>query len=176
LGLYAGRKKVFENRAFFKKLVRYGLWTLLGCVIFALLLALIIFVAKVEMTQPLQFLLGGSVYDIFNAALAAIYVGLIVTLFQKEKWHKRLMNFYEVGRMGLTTYLMQAVIGTVLLFSYGFNLLGEYGASVWALAGLAVFFLQILFSKWWLSRFQFGPVEWLWRSLTYLKIQSLRKF
>jgi uncharacterized protein len=175
LGLYAGRKKVFGNIPFFKKLIRYGLWTLLGCVIFAGAMALIIFLAKIEMTMPLQFLLGGSVYDVFNAALAAIYVGLIVTQFQKEKGKKRLMNFYEVGRMGLTTYLMQAIIGTLLFFSYGFNLLGEYGASVWALVSLFVFFLQIVFSKWWLSRFQFGPVEWLWRSLTYLKVQPLRK-
>jgi uncharacterized protein len=107
LGLYAGRKKVFGNIPFFKKLIRYGLWTLLGCVIFAGLLALIIFVAKVEMTQSFQFLLGGIVYDVFNAALAAIYVGLIVSAFQKEKWHKRLMNFYEVGRMG-AHYLFDA--------------------------------------------------------------------
>ncbi len=175
LGLYAGRKKVFENIPFFKKLIRYGLWTLLGCVIFAGVVALIIFVAKVGMTQPIQFLLGGAVYDIFNAALASIYVGLIVSAFQKEKGKKRLMNFYEVGRMGLTTYLMQALVGTLLLFSYGFNLLGEYGASVWALTSLVVFFLQVIFSKWWLSRFQFGPVEWFWRSLTYLKIQPLKK-
>jgi uncharacterized protein len=119
LGLYAGRKKVFENIPFFKKLIRLGLWMLLGCVVFAGLLALIIFVAKVEMSQAVQFLLGGTVYDVFNIALAAIYVGLIVTAFQREKWHRRLMNFYEVGRMGLTSYLMQALIGTWLLFSYG---------------------------------------------------------
>ncbi|MFM9837324.1 MAG: DUF418 domain-containing protein [Cyclobacteriaceae bacterium] len=175
LGLYAGRKKVFENTQFFKKLIRYGLWTLLGCVAFAGTMALIIFLAKIEMTMPLQFLLGGSVYDVFNAALAAIYVGLIVTQFQKEKGKKRLMNFYEVGRIGLTTYLTQALIGTLLFFSYGFNLLGEYGASVWASVALIVFILQIIFSKWWLSKFQFGPVEWLWRSLTYFKVQPLRK-
>jgi uncharacterized protein len=76
LGLYAGRKNVFENIPFFKKLIRYGLWSLLGCVVFAGVLALVVFVAKVEMTQSLQFLIGGSVYDVFNTALAAIYVGL----------------------------------------------------------------------------------------------------
>lgn len=175
LGLYAGRKKVFENIPFFKKLIRLGLWMLLGCVVFAGLLALIIFVAKVEMSQAVQFLLGGTVYDVFNIALAAIYVGLIVTAFQREKWHRRLMNFYEVGRMGLTSYLMQALIGTWLLFSYGLALLGNFGASVWAAISLMVFILQIIFSKWWLGRFQYGPVEWLWRSLTYFKVWPLKK-
>ena len=175
LGLYAGRKKVFENIPFFKKLIRLGLWMLLGCVVFAGLLALIIFVAKVEMSQAVQFLLGGTVYDVFNIALAAIYVGLIVTVFQREKWHRRLMNFYEVGRMGLTSYLMQALIGTWLLFSYGLALLGNFGASVWAAISLMVFILQIIFSKWWLGRFQYGPAEWLWRSLTYFKVWPLKK-
>lgn len=175
LGLYAGRKRVFENPAYFKKLIRYGLWTLLGCVVFAGMLAAIIFIAKVEMTQSLQFLLGGSVYDVFNAALAAIYVGIVVTLFQKEKWRARLMNFYELGRMGLTTYLTQALIGTTLLFSFGFDLLGDYGATVWTLTALIVFTFQILFSKWWLANFQYGPVEWVWRSLTYFKWQPLKK-
>ena len=175
LGLYAGRKKVFENIPFFKKLIRLGLWMLLGCVVFAGLLALIIFVAKVEMSQAVQFLLGGTVYDVFNIALAAIYVGLIVTAFQREKWHRRLMNFYEVGRMGLTSYLMQALIGTWLLFSYGLALLGNFGASVWAAISLMVFILQIIFSKWWLGRFQYGPAEWLWRSLTYFKVWPLKK-
>lgn len=175
LGLYAGRKKVFENIPFFKKLIRLGLWMLLGCVVFAGLLALIIFVAKVEMSQAVQFLLGGTVYDVFNIALAAIYVGLIVTAFQREKWHRRLMNFYEVGRMGLTSYLMQALIGTWLLFSYGLALLGNFGASVWAAISLMVFIFQIIFSKWWLGRFQYGPAEWLWRSLTYFKEWPLKK-
>ena len=175
LGLYAGRKKVFENIPFFKKLIRLGLWMLLGCVVFAGLLALIIFVAKVEMSQAVQFLLGGTVYDVFNIALAAIYVGLIVTVFQREKWHRRLMNFYEVGHMGLTSYLMQALIGTWLLFSYGLALLGNFGASVWVAISLIVFILQIIFSKWWLGRFQYGPAEWLWRSLTYFKVWPLKK-
>jgi uncharacterized protein len=175
LGLYAGRKNVFENIPFFKKLIHYGLWSLLGCVVFAGILALIIFAAKVEMTQSLQFLVGGSVYDVFNTALAAIYVGLIVAAFQKEKWRQRLMIFYEVGRMGLTTYLLQALIGTLLLFSYSLGWLGNFGASAWAMIALIFFVLQIIFSKWWLARFLYGPVEWLWRSLTYFKVQSLKR-
>jgi uncharacterized protein len=174
LGLYAGRKKIFQQVDFFQKLIRIGLWTLLGCVIFAALIAGIVFIMKAELNQPQQFLVGGTVYDIFNAALASIYVGLIVTAFQKEKWKRRLMPFYAVGRMGLTTYLAQAAVGTLLLFSYGFGLLGEYGAAVWALAALFVFYVQIIFSKWWLNNFYFGPVEWIWRSLTYFKIPPFK--
>jgi len=86
-----------------------------------------------------------------------------------------LMSFYDVGRMGLTTYLLQTLIGTFLLFSYGLGWLGDFGASVWAIIALIVFALQIILSKWWLARFQYGPVEWMWRSLTYFKGQSLKR-
>ncbi|MFY8036667.1 MAG: DUF418 domain-containing protein, partial [Cyclobacteriaceae bacterium] len=174
LGLYAGRKKWFDEIQIFKKLIRFGLWALLSCVVVAGAMALIIFILKIEMTQAQQFLVGGFVYDVFNASLAAIYVGLVVLAFQKERRYQLLMNFYEVGRMGLTTYLTQALVGTLLLFSYGFGLLGEYGAATWSAIAIVVFGLQIVFSKWWLAHFYYGPVELLWRSMTYLKLQPLK--
>jgi uncharacterized protein len=175
LGLYAGRKRIFEQPLRFKKLIRFGLWLLLGCVLAAAVFAGVVFGAKLEVGQMMQFAIGGLVYDAFNAALASIYVGLIVTSFEKERWKKRWMIFYEVGRMGLTTYLTQALIGTTLLFSFGFAPLGEYGAAPWAVVAFIVFATQIAVSKWWFGRFQFGPVEWLWRSLTFFKLQPLRK-
>ena len=54
-------------------------------------------------------MVGGFVYDLFNACQALFYVSVIILLYQKEKWRHRLHYFYEVGRMGLTTYLMQTL-------------------------------------------------------------------
>ena len=85
------------------------------------------------------------------------------------------MNFYAVGRMGLITYLMQAVAGVLIFSGMGLGLLGEIGAALSALIGIAYFVLQMIFSNYWFTKFQFGPVEWLWRSLTYFKIQPLKK-
>lgn len=84
------------------------------------------------------------------------------------------MNFYEVGRMGLTTYLMQTFFGFLLFFSVGFGMLGEIGALASVGIGIVVFVIQIYFSKWWLSRFRYGFFEWLWRSGTYLKVQPFK--
>ena len=175
LGLYAGRKNIFQDIALFKRLIRYSLWTLLGCVLFLVAFFGGTQLAGIELTQPVQWLVGGAGMDIFNAALATIYVGLIVSLFQKDRWKKRLMNFYSAGRMGLTTYLMQTLIGTLIFFSFGLGLLGDLGAASCAAIGILVFILQIIFSNYWLQYFHYGPVEWLWRSLTYLKVQPLRK-
>jgi len=85
------------------------------------------------------------------------------------------MQLYALGRMGLTTYLMQTLFGFFVFFSMGLGLLGTMGALPCLLIGLAVYGFQIFFSQWWLKNFRFGPVEWLWRSLTYFKLQPMRK-
>lgn len=178
LGLYAGRKRVFEKLSerlpLFKRLMKRSLWTLLGLVLFALAFFGGAEVAKIQLPQIVQWMVGGLIYDVFNLALATIYVASIVLLFQKEKWHKRLMIFYEVGRMGLTTYLMQSFFGVLLFFSVGFGLLGEIGALASVAIGIVIFIGQIYLSKWWLARFRYGFFEWLWRSGTYLKIQPFK--
>jgi uncharacterized protein len=179
LGLYAGRKDVFEKwrerLPFFKNVMKRSLWTLLGLVLFALAFFGGAELAKIKLPDIVQWTVGGLIYDVFNLALAVIYVAGIVLLFQKEKWNMRLMIFYEVGRMGLTTYLMQTFFGMLLFFSVGFGLLGEIGALGSVAIGIVIFIVQIYFSKWWLARFRYGFFEWLWRSATYLKIQPIRK-
>jgi uncharacterized protein len=111
--------------------------------------------------------------DIFNAALAMIYVAWMLILFQNEKWNKRLMVLYPVGRMGLTVYLMQTFFGTMIFFSYGLGLVYELGSFYSLLLGLLIFILQIVIARLWFRYFAYGPVEWLWRNLTYFKIQPL---
>jgi uncharacterized protein len=71
-----------------------------------------------------------------------------------------------VGRIGLTTYLMQTVIGVMLFFGLGLGLLGEIGSAAAAGLGVLIFLVQIVFARWWLTRFSLGPMEWIWRSLT----------
>jgi uncharacterized protein len=72
-----------------------------------------------------------------------------------------------VGRMALTNYLMHSVICVVLSYGFGFGLWWRIGASRAMAIALAIIVVQIPLSAWWLSRFRFGPVEWIWRRLTY---------
>jgi uncharacterized protein len=178
LGLYAGRKRIFESWAEnipkVKKYLKRSLWTILGLILFALVFFGGAEVAKIKLPEIIQWMVGGLLFDVFNLFLALIYVLGIMLLFHKEKWHTRLMHFYAVGRMGLTTYLVQTFFGGLLFFGIGFGLLGEIGVLASVAIGIVIFIGQIYFSKWWLSRYRYGPVEWLWRSLTYLKVQNFR--
>ena len=179
LGLYAGRKNFFgtwENQIpWIKKICKISGWTILGCILLTVLFFGGTQLAKIAVPQSLQFAVGGLTFDIFNCCIATLYVMGILLLFRKEKWKARLLNLYAAGRMGLTTYLMQTLFGFFLYFSLGLGLLNEIGTGIALAIGLIVYTFQIFFSKWWLNRFQYGPIEWLWRSLTYLKVQPMLK-
>ena len=79
------------------------------------------------------------------------------------------------GRMALTNYLMQSVICTLVFYAYGLGYFEQMPRAWQAVFAVAVFLLQVLWSRAWLSRFRFGPAEWLWRSLTYLRAQPMRR-
>jgi uncharacterized protein len=81
--------------------------------------------------------------------------------------------FAAVGRMALTNYLLQTLMCTTLFFGHGFGLFGRVERVGQIGIVFAIWVLQLLMSTWWLARFRFGPMEWLWRSLTYWKVQPM---
>lgn len=79
------------------------------------------------------------------------------------------------GRMALTNYLSQSVICTLIFYGYGLGYF-EQLPRAWQLPfAIALFALQVAFSRWWLSRFRYGPMEWLWRAATYLHWPAMRR-
>ena len=81
----------------------------------------------------------------------------------------------SVGQMALTNYIAQSVICTLIFFGVGFGLFGELERIAQVGVVLAVWLIIILWSKPWLARFRFGPLEWVWRSLTYWSRQPFRR-
>ncbi|HEX5170212.1 MAG TPA: DUF418 domain-containing protein [Cyclobacteriaceae bacterium] len=181
LGLYAGRKKFFENISaklpLLRRLVRLSAWTLLGVII----VGLAFFAAgnglvPGGLSQDVNIAAGLSFSDILNACLAVLYVAWFMMLFQKDKWNKRLMKFYEAGRMGLTTYIMQSFFGLLIFSTIGLGMLDDFGASISFLIAIVIFIVQIVISKFWLQHFNYGPIEWIWRCFTNLKwVPLIRK-
>ncbi len=106
-------------------------------------------------------------------ALSFFYVSTLVLLFQKEAWKKRLAPLAAVGRMALSNYLLISVVGTTIFYSYGLGLYGKVSPALGIALTVPIFTLQIMLSVWWLKHFRFGPAEWLWRTLTYGKLQPM---
>lgn len=109
-----------------------------------------------------------------GVSFALVYTTAIILLTAKGGLITFSKALSPVGRMALTNYLLHSIICTTLFYSYGFGLLGKVEVWQGIILTIVIFALQIPFSKWWLKRFRYGPFEWLWRSLTYWKLQPFR--
>jgi uncharacterized protein len=110
----------------------------------------------------------GITYVLSRLGMMMFYVLTIVRLAQVPAWQARLAPMAAAGRMPLTNYLMQTLIATTIYYGWGFGLWNKVGPAAGLLLAFAIFFIvQVPLSLWWLRRFQYGPMEWLWRLATY---------
>ncbi|MEI7586105.1 DUF418 domain-containing protein [Runella sp.] len=175
LGFWFARKRLLQNfqseRPFFKKILMYTLVIVLVLVAVAVVIQVSgVFNNKIQPPLWLNALFS-TLFDLLNASTVLFYVAGISFLFSKKSWHDILESTAVIGKIALTSYLTQTLLAWFIFFGFGFDLLGRVSPAVGYLIGIGVFLGQIVFSKFWLSRFYYGPVKWAWRSLTYLKAQ-----
>ena len=103
------------------------------------------------------------------------YLGAIAVIVRAGAFGWLQTGLAAVGRTALSNYLAQSVIVTSIMYWWGLGQFGHFSRA--ELLGLAaiIFTVQVVFSVLWLKTFRFGPVEWLWRSMTYLRLQPLRR-
>jgi uncharacterized protein len=117
---------------------------------------------------------GQTLFYIGQYLLSAGYLGLVVCALNKQIWKKFFAAFSPMGQMALTNYLMHSVILTSIFYGYAGGQYGEISRAPQMLIVIAIIVTQIILSKWWLNRYRFGPMEWLWRSLTYKQMQPMK--
>jgi uncharacterized protein len=106
--------------------------------------------------------------------LCFTYIGAVVLLLAyRPVWTARLAAFGRSGRMALTNYMFQAVVLDIVSSGYGLD--WKLRPYVYVVAAVLLFTVEALFSTAWLERFRFGPLEWVWRMLTYARYQPLRR-
>ena len=113
-------------------------------------------------------------YAIGVAPLALAYASTLVLLWQSPRWRARIGVLAPAGRMALTNYLMQTAIAIALFYGVGLGLMGRVGPALWPVVMIATIGTQAVVSRWWLARFAFGPMEWIWRQGTYGRRLPLR--
>ena len=110
-----------------------------------------------------------------SIGVALAWVALIMLLCKSGAlgWLRHALA--SVGRMALTNYLMQSIIAAFIFYGWGLGYFGSLSRSEFVPIVLGVWAFQLVVSPLWLARFRFGPMEWVWRSLTYWKITPMRK-
>ena len=180
LGMYTGRQRWFERGTEVKPLIKkvckrsawiMGIGLLIGIGMFA---ADAIF--KLGWQQnPVAGYIFMLIYDVFNGAMVVFFISGLMLLMMRPRGQNVLFRLAPVGKMALTSYLTQTVFGLLLFYGVGLGLYGKTSPGLNTLIAIAFFFVQVGFSTWWLQRFNYGPVEWLWRSGTLLKWQPFVK-
>jgi len=173
IGLWLGRSRFFENVAQQQRLLGK---LFLSCAGLALILEPLRYVLLQRFdVRTFRSAIGLSVQDWHHLAFSGALVFGFLWLMQQPlaKWIRS--GLIPYGRMALSNYFIQSVLGTYFFFGWGLGMLGQVGASTAFLFGQGIFWLQVFSSRCWLRYFRYGPLEWLWRSGTYLKWQPLKK-
>lgn len=171
-GLASARARLFQNldsnAGFFRR-------ALLITVVPGIAGNLFIAATKDAMDPGRMTILSVTVIAVQALAVPALAITYVSAIALGVTARPRFVRFLApVGRMALTNYLFQSVIGTLIFYSYGLGLFGKVGPAATLAMAVAIFALQIPLSAWWMKRFRFGPAEWLWRSLTYGRMQPMR--
>ncbi len=177
IGIVVGRTDFYRNIKQHKKIIRY------------------IIAAGLIIGLPANFILAsymqshdGSYYNfkmdgfyrtiayaLGVAPLALAYVACMMLVFQKKTAAKILSLLAPVGKMAFTNYIMHSLIGNFIFLPAGLGYMGSVGPVYYTILALNVFLFQIVFSTYWLRYFNYGPLEWIWRSATYGKWQAFNK-
>ena len=109
-------------------------------------------------------------YHLGRGAMTLGYVGLLAWLLQSGLWSGLLSRLAAVGRMALSNYLLHSVLAMLIFTGAGLGLVGQLSRAQLYPVVLAIWLLQLWLSPWWLARYRFGPLEYLWRTLTYGRV------
>lgn len=165
MGLYIGRKELFVTT---DSHLRFWIKTLIvAAICFAPLYSLKELIMQSESDIIKQTV--GTAFDMWQKfAFTFVLVASFVILYQKEKFRKAVTNLRFYGKMSLTNYISQSIMGAIIYFPFGFYLAPYCGYTVSLIIGIVLFLLQVRFCKWWLSKHKQGPLESVWHKWTWL--------
>lgn len=166
-GMLMGRKQLFvntlENILFWKKALKIAILTFIP--LYFIVLNLPDFITnKYALTRLIVIISSWS-----NFAFMIVLASSFILLFYKEKTNKLLSKLIPFGKMSLSNYIIQSIIGATLYYRYGFGLYQYTGATICLFIGIILFLFNLAFCKWWLKTHRQGPLEYIWHKATWIK-------
>ncbi len=164
LGFYIGRKQLFitseKNSLFWVKAL------IAGAISFAPLYTL---KEQIMTNDTIIQQTVGTAFDMWQKlAFTLVLVASFILLYQQKNFSKAVSNLRFYGKMSLTNYISQSIIGAIIYFPFGLYLAPYCGYTISLLIGFLVFLLQVKFCKWWLSKHKQGPLEYIWHKWTWI--------
>lgn len=175
LGMYLGKNKIYESLDVFILKIKKPVLivTVLSNVYRILFLYVIVKLDVYKIAIARQLFIKLMVVS--DVIMGLFYLWIIGWLWYNTSIKSIFKPLKYVGKMALTNYIMQSFIGLILFSSIGFGLYEMMSPSQTFIAAISVFIFQVIVSKVWLTYFQFGPLEWLWRCLTYKKLFKMKR-
>jgi len=172
LGLYVGRRRILEDTTAHRKFIRRTMWWGLAIGLPGTLAALTLRTMGSSVPQPQLFF--NLIWIVAAPALTFFYAALIVLLWQSGPWRRLLAPLAAAGRTALSGYVGQSLVALLIFSGFGLGWYGRTPPTIVVTLTVLLFLGQVLLCNLWLRRFRFGPLEWLWRSLTYARVQPMR--
>jgi len=171
IGFIAGRRRIFHDIPGHLRLIRWvaiisGVLGLAIAVVFATASSL---AAGGMKGESLLGMVAGLAYMFGRIPLSICYMGVIVLVAQTDRFRRLLAPLALVGRMPLTNYLMHSVVFSLLFYGYAVGWFYRVGPALSLVIAFTLYAIQVVYSNWWMKRYRFGPMEWLWRTMTYGK-------
>lgn len=166
LGMLLGRRGFFthleEHRTFWKQVLAIG--AICFVPLYFLSLSLPDMFGRVEELGPMNTIVS----SLRNFSFMCVLVASFIFLWQWEVPRKVLHGLVPYGKMSLTNYLTQSMVGSFIYFGYGLSLYDDLGTAASCAMGIFLFMLQLSFCHWWLRHHKQGPFESLWRKATWI--------
>jgi len=166
VGLFLGRIGFFENPSKYKIAIKRVLILSVGLgIIFYLLME---WIGGSSFTNSQKMLFNDLLKSYYNLSCTFVILAIFTLFVLKVKNAVFINNLAVYGRMSLSNYVFQAVFGVIFFYRFGFGMFKYMGAAWSLIAGIIFFFIQVRISKYWLKNYYYGPLEWLWRALTFM--------
>ena len=173
VGMLIGRKGIQKSE---EKMVKYSRLFLPYCLAFWAVFYAVAFLLPVWGVDGFALRVGQTLFKTYgNLGQMMVYFCGFTLLYYRYKGQKVLDRIAPVGRMSVTNYMAQSIVGVSLFYGFGGNFAVEFNYLQSFLLGAAFCVIQIAYSNWWIKRFYYGPMEWLWRSLTWFQVVPLSR-
>ena len=172
-GMLIGRQGIHKSE---EKMVKYSHLFLPYCLAFWAVFYAVAFLLPVWGVDGFALRVGQTLFKTYgNLGQMMVYFCGFTLLYYRYKGQKVLDRIAPVGRMSVTNYMAQSIVGVPLFYGFGGNFAVEFNYLQSFLLGAAFCVIQIAYSNWWIKRFYYGPMEWLWRSLTWFQVVPLSR-